>query len=48
MRHDGIAVVKREMNDCPRYATDEKAERDDVIASEIGPRISAPNPPPPR
>jgi hypothetical protein len=29
MRHDGIAAVKREMNDCPRYATDEKAECDD-------------------
>jgi hypothetical protein len=29
MRHDGIAAVKRKMNDCPRYATDEKAERDD-------------------
>src|SRR6516164_1539009 len=29
MRHDGSAAVKREVNDCPRYATDEKAERDD-------------------
>jgi hypothetical protein len=29
MRHDGVAAVKREMNDRPRYATDEKAEYDD-------------------
>jgi hypothetical protein len=29
MQHDGIAAVKREMNDCLRYATDEKAECDD-------------------
>jgi hypothetical protein len=29
MRHDGVAAVRREMNDCRHYATDEKAKDDD-------------------
>jgi hypothetical protein len=40
-------AIYHEMNDCRWYAADQKAKYDDDDP-EIGPRISAPNPPQPR
>ena len=37
-------AIYHEMNDCRWYAADQKAKLTMMTASEIGPRISAPNP----